>query len=428
MRSWAAVLELIRALLTRRLEPVHRLLLAQLVMFAGIAALFPVVPLYVRAHGGSSADIALFVAGPPGVQHPGPGARRPPRRSGRPQAGADREPAGVRGPLPRPLRQPGPALAAGPAPGRTGRVQRRLPPGAPDRRSPTSPRPGIEAAATRSSRPARWSGSWSARPSAAPSPSGSTRGSSPPRGSRCWWGSAPWPGCRRPGGCPVRPWPTRERRRASPIRGRRPAPGWTPARGRLRPALPHPGVAAPVAAAPGGHPGRGRRPVQHVRRRLAAVPERPRLQQPGDRALHLPLRGADPAPRRARREAQRPGQPAGAGPRGARGGRGLRGRVPPAAQHLPDPPGGDRGGGRLGGGRAHPLRGGRRLRGGGDPRARHGPRRVLRGRRRRPRRGGARHPVRDRRRRYPSWAGRACACSPRPPAPPAFRPPRRRVL
>ena len=64
MRSWAAVLELTRALLTRRLAPVHRLLLAQLVMFAGIAALFPVVPLYVRAHGGSSADIALFVAGP----------------------------------------------------------------------------------------------------------------------------------------------------------------------------------------------------------------------------------------------------------------------------------------------------------------------------------------------------------------------------
>jgi len=64
MRSWAAVLELMRALLTRRVEPVHRLLLAQLVMFAGIAALFPVVPLYVRAHGGSSADIALFVAGP----------------------------------------------------------------------------------------------------------------------------------------------------------------------------------------------------------------------------------------------------------------------------------------------------------------------------------------------------------------------------
>jgi DHA1 family multidrug resistance protein-like MFS transporter len=64
MPSWAAVLDLIRALVTRRLEPAQRLLLAQLVMFAGVAALFPVVPLYVRAHGGSSADIALFVAGP----------------------------------------------------------------------------------------------------------------------------------------------------------------------------------------------------------------------------------------------------------------------------------------------------------------------------------------------------------------------------
>jgi len=59
-----AVLELLRALLARRLEPAHQLLLGQLVMFTGIAALFPVVPLYVRAHGGSSADIALFVAGP----------------------------------------------------------------------------------------------------------------------------------------------------------------------------------------------------------------------------------------------------------------------------------------------------------------------------------------------------------------------------
>jgi DHA1 family multidrug resistance protein-like MFS transporter len=58
------VLELLRALLTRRLEPAHRLLLAQLVMFTGIAALFPVVPLYVREHGGGSAGIALFVAGP----------------------------------------------------------------------------------------------------------------------------------------------------------------------------------------------------------------------------------------------------------------------------------------------------------------------------------------------------------------------------
>ena len=58
------MLEILRALLTRRLEPAHRLLLGQLVMFTGIAALFPVVPLYVRSHGGTSADIALFVAGP----------------------------------------------------------------------------------------------------------------------------------------------------------------------------------------------------------------------------------------------------------------------------------------------------------------------------------------------------------------------------
>jgi len=64
MPSWAAVAELLRALLTRRLDTVHRLLLAQLVMFAGIAALFPVVPLYVRSHGGTAADVALFVAGP----------------------------------------------------------------------------------------------------------------------------------------------------------------------------------------------------------------------------------------------------------------------------------------------------------------------------------------------------------------------------
>ena len=64
MPSLPAVLEILRALLMRRLEPAHRLLLGQLVMFTGIAALFPVVPLYVRSHGGTSADIALFVAGP----------------------------------------------------------------------------------------------------------------------------------------------------------------------------------------------------------------------------------------------------------------------------------------------------------------------------------------------------------------------------
>ena len=64
MPSWAAVLDLVRAISARRVEPAHRLLLGRLVMYTGIAALFPVVPLYVRAHGGSAADVALFVAGP----------------------------------------------------------------------------------------------------------------------------------------------------------------------------------------------------------------------------------------------------------------------------------------------------------------------------------------------------------------------------
>ena len=33
-------------------------------MFTGVAAMFPIAPLYVRRHGGSSLDIALFIAGP----------------------------------------------------------------------------------------------------------------------------------------------------------------------------------------------------------------------------------------------------------------------------------------------------------------------------------------------------------------------------
>jgi MFS family permease len=58
------VLDLVRAITHRHLEPAHRLLLGRLVMYTGIAALFPVVPLYVRAHGGTATDVALFVAGP----------------------------------------------------------------------------------------------------------------------------------------------------------------------------------------------------------------------------------------------------------------------------------------------------------------------------------------------------------------------------
>jgi DHA1 family multidrug resistance protein-like MFS transporter len=50
----------------RRLHttPAFWLLFGQLVMFTGVAALFPVAPLYVAQHGGGSVDIALFVAGP----------------------------------------------------------------------------------------------------------------------------------------------------------------------------------------------------------------------------------------------------------------------------------------------------------------------------------------------------------------------------
>lgn len=48
----------------RRPTPVFWLLSGQLVMFTGIAALFPIAPLYVAHRGGSSIAIAAFVAGP----------------------------------------------------------------------------------------------------------------------------------------------------------------------------------------------------------------------------------------------------------------------------------------------------------------------------------------------------------------------------
>lgn len=44
--------------------PVFWLLSAQLIMFTGIAALFPIAPLYVAHRGGNSMAIAAFVAGP----------------------------------------------------------------------------------------------------------------------------------------------------------------------------------------------------------------------------------------------------------------------------------------------------------------------------------------------------------------------------
>ena len=44
--------------------PVFWLLAGQLIMFVGVAALFPIAPLYVARRGGGSLAIALFVAGP----------------------------------------------------------------------------------------------------------------------------------------------------------------------------------------------------------------------------------------------------------------------------------------------------------------------------------------------------------------------------
>src|SRR5439155_1185091 len=48
----------------RRPGPVFWLLSGQVVMFTGIAAIFPIAPLYVAAHGGGPIVIALFIAGP----------------------------------------------------------------------------------------------------------------------------------------------------------------------------------------------------------------------------------------------------------------------------------------------------------------------------------------------------------------------------
>src|SRR2546430_14717027 len=80
------------------------LLSGQVVMFTGIAAIFPIAPLYVAAHGGGSVLIAMFVAGPlltntlvqvPAGPPPHPDGRRPPPH---------RAPAALRGPAVRVLR------------------------------------------------------------------------------------------------------------------------------------------------------------------------------------------------------------------------------------------------------------------------------------------------------------------------------------
>jgi DHA1 family multidrug resistance protein-like MFS transporter len=48
----------------RRADPVFWLLIGQLIMFTGVAAVFPIAPLYVTHRGGNSVAVAIFIAGP----------------------------------------------------------------------------------------------------------------------------------------------------------------------------------------------------------------------------------------------------------------------------------------------------------------------------------------------------------------------------
>lgn len=48
----------------RRPDPAFWLLTGQLIMFTGVAAVFPIAPLYVAHRGGNSVAVAIFIAGP----------------------------------------------------------------------------------------------------------------------------------------------------------------------------------------------------------------------------------------------------------------------------------------------------------------------------------------------------------------------------
>jgi MFS transporter, DHA1 family, multidrug resistance protein len=48
----------------RRADPAFWLLIGQLIMFTGVAAVFPIAPLYVANRGGNSVAVAIFIAGP----------------------------------------------------------------------------------------------------------------------------------------------------------------------------------------------------------------------------------------------------------------------------------------------------------------------------------------------------------------------------
>ena len=45
-------------------DPAFWLLVGQLIMFTGVAAVFPIAPLYVAHRGGNSVAVAIFIAGP----------------------------------------------------------------------------------------------------------------------------------------------------------------------------------------------------------------------------------------------------------------------------------------------------------------------------------------------------------------------------
>jgi len=56
---------LIRTRTARRSpDPAFWLLVGQLIMFTGVAAVFPIAPLYVTSRGGNSVAVAIFIAGP----------------------------------------------------------------------------------------------------------------------------------------------------------------------------------------------------------------------------------------------------------------------------------------------------------------------------------------------------------------------------
>src|ERR1035441_8688010 len=48
----------------RGADPAFWLLIGQLIMFTGVAAVFPIAPLYVAHRGGNSIAVAIFIAGP----------------------------------------------------------------------------------------------------------------------------------------------------------------------------------------------------------------------------------------------------------------------------------------------------------------------------------------------------------------------------